>query len=63
MNGMLARLQASFEAERQFSSDVSHELRTPIAVIRSQCEFALSGQQRKETKKRPSMQFSPSLSG
>ena len=44
MNGMLARLQASFEAERQFSSDVSHELRTPIAVIRSQCEFALSGQ-------------------
>lgn len=44
MNEMLARLQASFEAERQFSSDVSHELRTPIAVIRSQCEFALSGQ-------------------
>lgn len=44
MNGMLSRLQASFEAERQFSSDVSHELRTPIAVIRSQCEFAVSGQ-------------------
>lgn len=44
MNEMLARLQTSFESERQFSSDVSHELRTPIAVIRSQCEFALSGQ-------------------
>ena len=48
---MLARLQASFETERQFSSDVSHELRTPIAVIRSQCEFALSGQAGEEEKK------------
>lgn len=51
MNEMLARLQASFEAERQFSSDVSHELRTPIAVIRSQCEFALSGQAGEEEKR------------
>ena len=51
MNEMLARLQASFEAERQFSSDVSHELRTPIAVIRSQCEFALSGQEGEEEKR------------
>lgn len=51
MNAMLARLQDSFEAERQFSSDVSHELRTPIAVLRSQCEFALSGQAGEEEKK------------
>lgn len=51
MNEMLARLQASFEAERQFSSDVSHELRTPIAVIRSQCEFALSEQAGEEEKR------------
>lgn len=51
MNEMLARLQASFEAERQFSSDVSYELRTPIAVIRSQCEFALSGQAGEEEKR------------
>ena len=51
MNEMLARLQASFEAERQFSSDVSHELRTPSAVIRSQCEFALSGQAGEEEKR------------
>ena len=51
MNEMLARLQASFESERRFSSDVSHELRTPIAVIRSQCEFALSGQAGEEEQK------------
>lgn len=41
-NAMLERLQDSFRRERQFTSDVSHELRTPVAVILSQCEFALS---------------------
>jgi signal transduction histidine kinase len=41
LNGMLSRLQRSFERERQFTSDVSHELKTPLAVIRSQCEYAL----------------------
>lgn len=41
-NAMLERLQSSFSRERQFTSDVSHELRTPVAVILSQCEFALS---------------------
>lgn len=40
-DGMFSRLEASFEAEKQFSSDVSHELRTPAAVILSQCEVAL----------------------
>lgn len=38
---MFDRLQASFQRERQFTSDVSHELRTPIAVIIAQCEDAL----------------------
>lgn len=42
MNGMLDRLQASFEQERQFSDDVSHELRTPTAIILAQCEYAQS---------------------
>ncbi|PRY74541.1 sensor histidine kinase [Alkalibacterium olivapovliticus] len=38
---MFDRLENSFETEKQFTSDVSHELRTPIAVIISQCEYAL----------------------
>lgn len=38
---MFDRLENSFESEKQFTSDVSHELRTPIAVIISQCEYAL----------------------
>lgn len=42
-DGMLDRLEESFQAEKQFSSDVSHELRTPLAVIQCQCEYALSG--------------------
>lgn len=39
-NRMLDRLEASFEAERQFTSDASHELRTPVSVILAQCEYA-----------------------
>ncbi len=41
-NDMLARLQTSFENEKQFTSDASHELRTPLAVIKAECEYALS---------------------
>ncbi len=41
-NGLLARLEASFEAQARFSADASHELRTPVAVISGETEFALS---------------------
>lgn len=40
-NGMMDRLEASFQAEKQFTSDMSHELRTPVTVILSQCELSL----------------------
>ena len=39
-DAMFARLEKSFEAERQFTSDASHELRTPITVILAQCDRA-----------------------
>ena len=42
-DNMFARLEASFEAEKQFANDASHELRTPTAVILTQCEDALEG--------------------
>lgn len=38
---MFKRLEASFEAEKQFNSDVSHELRTPVSVILANCDYAL----------------------
>lgn len=37
---MFERLERSFEAEKQFTSDASHELRTPVAIIKGACEFA-----------------------
>ena len=40
-NAMISRLEQSFLAEQQFTSDVSHELRTPISVIRAECEYIL----------------------
>jgi len=47
-NRMFDRLEASFQREKQFTSDVSHELRTPVAVILSQCEFSLEMDQSPE---------------
>ncbi|MBQ3602558.1 MAG: HAMP domain-containing histidine kinase [Clostridia bacterium] len=41
-NDMFERLHVSFENEKRFTSDASHELRTPLAVIKAECEYALS---------------------
>lgn len=39
-NHMFERLERSFEAEKQFTSNASHELRTPISIIKGACEYA-----------------------
>jgi signal transduction histidine kinase len=38
---MLGRLDASFDAQRQFVADASHELRNPLAVIQTNADVAL----------------------
>ncbi len=40
-DGMLDRLELSFEKEKQFTADASHELRTPTSVIIAQSEYAI----------------------
>jgi heavy metal sensor kinase len=40
-NGLLGRLQESFERQKRFTSDASHQLRTPLAAMLGQVEVAL----------------------
>ena len=41
INGLLDRLQVSFERQRRFTGDASHQLRTPLTAILGQVELAL----------------------
>lgn len=42
LNGMLARIESSFDRERSFVDDASHELRTPLTIMRGELELALA---------------------
>ena len=41
LNGMLERLENSFETQRRFTADASHELRTPVTAIAGHASYLL----------------------
>lgn len=42
IDGLLARLEVAFEAQRRFVANVSHELRTPLATMRASLDVAMA---------------------
>ena len=41
-DAMLARVEAAFNRQRQFTGDAAHELRTPLTLMRGQIDLALA---------------------
>ncbi len=54
-NELLARLNESFDQQRQFMADASHELRTPLSVMHTTAEVTLEQPQRAESEYREAL--------
>ena len=54
-NELLARLDASFDQQRQFMADASHELRTPLSVMHTTAEVTLEQPRRTESEYRDAL--------
>lgn len=54
-NELLARLDASFNLQRQFMADASHELRTPLSVMRTTTQVTLEKPRRDESEYRDAL--------
>lgn len=52
INGLLARLDESVQAQRRFVGHAAHQLRTPLAGMKMECELMLAGDLPEEVRAR-----------